>query len=46
MFTFLKYAFVISLGAVIFIPLIKMAIDFAANKVTMLQPVAAYVDKA
>lgn len=46
MMTFLKYAFVVSLAAVLFIPLIKMAVDFAAGKVSALKPVAAYVDKA
>ena len=46
MWNFLKFALVVSIGAVVFIPLIKMGVDFAAQKVSALGPVATYVDKA
>lgn len=46
MWTFLKWAFMIGLAAVIMVPLFKMGIDAIAGKVSALSPVASYVDKA
>lgn len=46
MWTFGKYVLMVGIAAVIIIPLFKMAADFMASKVSALQPVATYVDKA
>lgn len=46
LYTFLKWSLMIGVAAIITIPLFKMAVDYAAGKVSALSAVKTYVDKA
>lgn len=46
MWTFLKWALMVGLAVIIVVPLLKMGIDYAAQKFAPLAPIAAYTDKA